>query len=221
MTNPYLQGEPEFQPEAPAEQSVHPLPGQPNQPVAPFHGPPRIYPTSRYPVVMGAVAGLLGVAAVLLGIAGTGFPSAAPLEDLYLFGLVLDLVSAAIALGICAILFARRRVATQPGARPLDIFPVVDVISGGVAVVAWLSLGGAEMIALLATGSRLRYMSEVLGAFLAGVPWALSFVFGAIGIRRRQNGASRALAILALALGLVVLVGVSVATIVYGLGLSD
>ena len=209
MTNPYRQG------------SVSPLPPGGDQPAAQYYKPPRIFPTGRFPLVMGAVAAFLLVAAIVVGVAGSGFPDNAPVEQIFMFGIVIDLVAASIALGICAIVFARRRSATPSAPRPIDVFPLMGALFAAVTFVAWLLLGGTDMFLTAVAGGRLRYMNVVLGTFLAGIPWALAFVFGAIGIRRQQSAASRVLALAALILAALVVIPTTAATIIYGLGLSD
>ena len=59
------------------------------------------------------------------------------------------------------------------------------------------------------------------GLFAAGIPWALSLIFGAWGFRPKGNPVTNALAIAAIAIGGLLAVVATVAALVYGAGLSD
>jgi hypothetical protein len=59
------------------------------------------------------------------------------------------------------------------------------------------------------------------GLFIAGIPWVLSLVFGALGFRPGGHRASNALALAAIAISGLLAVVALVAALVYGAGLSD
>jgi hypothetical protein len=63
-------------------------------------------------------------------------------------------------------------------------------------------------------------MNAVAVAFLLGIPWVLGIVFGTISLR---SGGRRTpvFATIAIALGILVAIGVVAFSVIYGLGLSD
>jgi len=171
-------------------------------------------------LIPGIGAGVLLVAAVVNFTATLGFPSNAPIEWFWSLGITLDLIGGFVALLVVAVARARRTHERVPaaGVRPLAI------VAAGLAVLtvlAWLLLGGAEFLAKLAGGERLRYYMDVNGAFFAGIPWMLAIVFGAISIRRDRPVLHNVLAIGAVVIGMLVLAASLFSSIAYGLGLTD
>ena len=98
---------------------------------------------------------------------------------------------------------------------------IAAVILAGVTVVAWVSAGGVGQLIDLAQGVRGRYMFHAGGLFIAGAPWALSLVFGALGFRPRGNRITNILALIAIGVGVVLAVIAAAAALIYGAGLSD
>ncbi|CAN5183063.1 hypothetical protein BH11ACT3_BH11ACT3_02710 [soil metagenome] len=171
-----------------------------------------------------AVAGFALVAAVVMAVGGQGFPSAAPVEQLYCFGLIIDMVAVVITTGtLTAIEFARRGDASLASAalnhRP-SVFAIIAVIASVAAFALWASSGGEQLISL-AQGLRTRYMYASGGLFVGGIPWGLGLVFGAWGFRPGASRVTNVLAIVAIGLGVVLAVIQMIAAVVYGLGLSD
>lgn len=206
---------------APAPAAAPAGPPQPAHPVQ--YAPPTATWHSRALLIGVGVAALAG--AILTTIGGQGFPYNAPVEQLYAFGLTVDLVAVVITMVVFTIIEFRRRgdaarLALAVNANPSPL-AIIAVVMGGIALLAWLIGGGlAELIGLLA-GARGRYMTATGALFLAGIPWALAMIFGTWGFRPGGHRVSNILAIVAVAVGVVLIVPTTVAALVYGAGLSD
>ena len=186
-----------------------------------FQPQPRIHRSARHPIVLAAVAAIMLIGFVL-NIAFTGgFPSNAPVELAFSGLLSFDLFLGIVALVILTIIFAIRRSARPPKIGGFDGLAIAGLACGVVALLGWLLLSGPNLIGNAITGDRGRYDGNVGGAVLAGIPWILAFVFGAIGVRRGANRLSNAIAIAAIACGVAVLIPVIAASFIYGLDLSD
>lgn len=188
--------------------------------------PPQLAPRPTQPAdrstawITAAVAFVLLMAAIVNIVATSGFPSNAPVEWFWSAAITLNLLGGAIALGVVTIVRAVRRLepVPVPGVRPLAF------VAAGLALVAfigWFPLGGAEFLSKLAGGFRLRYYLDVNGAVLAGIPWILGMVFGAIAFRRGRPLLHNLLAIGAVVLGLLIVATCLFSSIAYGLGLTD
>ncbi len=174
---------------------------------------------------------LIGVGALaVLTVIGTavgasGFPGAAPIEQLYAFGVIVDMVAVAIAIGILLVVEYRRRSDPNRLGLPVNqrpsIFAILALVMAVLTVVAWVVGTGPTQVIDLIQGLRARYMYHTGGLFAAGIPWALSLIFGAWGFRPRANPLTNALAIAAVAIGGLLAVEAIVASLVYGAGLSD
>ena len=88
-------------------------------------------------------------------------------------------------------------------------------------MLAWILGGGPTQLIDLAQGLRARYMYHTGGLFVAGIPWALSLIFGAWGFRPKGHTVTNVLAIVAIVVGVLLAVVATVAALVYGAGLSD
>jgi len=171
----------------------------------------------RNVVVPIATIAILAVGWIINAVAFFGFPENAPLEWLYSIGISIDLLFAAIAI---AIVIAVRRSRPLPPLKPgFGGFAVTAIILSGAALLATLAFGGIQAIARIGGGEPLRYMYDVQGVFLAGVPWAAGAVFAALSYRKGSRG--NVLALVALGITVLLLIPTLISGIVYGLGLSD
>ena len=182
---------------------------------------PKNYRSPRYPVILAATAVVTFIGMALNVAFSQGFPSNAPVEMFLSAALSFDLICAGVTLVILTILIALHRTARPPRVGGLDGFAIAAVSCGIVAVIGWLLLSGPSMFGSLISGERGRYDGNVSGAWVAGFPWALAFVFGALGVRRGASRLSTIFAVAGLFCGLVVLVPVLAGSFIYGLGLSD
>lgn len=172
--------------------------------------------TANLPVTW-AVGVLLLVAAIVNAAFAAQFPSAAPVESLYAFGVTIDLAVAGAFLVIRAIV-VRGRVPAPP--KPgLGWWAPVALAGSLIVLAAYLFLGGIDWLIGPPPGGYLRrYMAASVGPFLAGGPWVIGLVFGVLGLRAGRSALNAALCILAIVIGLAVAVFVIVATVAYGLG---
>jgi hypothetical protein len=162
------------------------------------------------------VAAALALVGIVLNVVGgAGFPAAAPVEWLMNAGLTIDLVAVLIACGIGFGVSLRAR-----PVRPALVFPWLGLGFSALALVAWaVSAGG--LFETLFLGGRGRYMEDVAGAFVLGVPWLLGAIFSAYGLRRRTRPALNAASWAGIALWAVVLVGVLASALLYAADLTD
>jgi hypothetical protein len=191
------------------------------QPAPQFTPRPRIYPSTRYPIVLLTTAAVLFVGLIINSVGLSGFPGNAPVEQVMNFLISFDLVGGTITLVACAVSASRTLRAKLPTAGALDVFALLGAIFGAVALFGWIGLGGADMIAAIAAGERLRYMDDTAGTVMFGIPWILAFVFGALGFRKNASLASFILAGVALVLAFAVLAASLTSAILYGLALTD
>jgi len=181
---------------------------------------PSLRPTeTAIPLALGVGAVLL-VAAIVNVVAGTGFPGNAPVEQVYSFGITVDLLVAGIILLVRGIRHRRRPRAAARATRP-GILAIIAAVLAVVAVLGTLLLGGLDYLGQALSGERLRYMYASAGAFYLGAAWCLAFIFGVVGYRRGGGMLNAVLAIGALALAFLVLAAVLTAVVIYGLALSD
>ncbi|CAN5321578.1 hypothetical protein BH11ACT5_BH11ACT5_13220 [soil metagenome] len=197
----------------------------PDQPAAPaVAAPPTAAPGVAGPVAPRTSAAVLPltiglgalaiVGAIVNGVFGGMFPSAAPVEDIYNLGITIDLAAVAVVAGIrVLVLFRRVRGVAKPGA---SVFAILAAAFAVMTLAGWLALGGAEY-----WGDGMdRYMSGAGGTFFLGALWVLALVFGEIAVRRGDSTLNRVLSIGALVIGVIVLIASVAAAVIYGLGLS-
>lgn len=175
--------------------------------------------TTIIPLAFGVGAALL-VAAVVNVVATFGFPGNAPVEQVYSGGITIDLLVAGIILVVRALVHRARPLAPVEATR-VGVLPIVALVLAVVVVVGALLLGGLQNVELAVSDERLRYMNASAGPFYLGAAWCLAFVFGVVGFRRGGGRANALVSIGALALAGVVLVFALVASIMYGLALTD
>jgi len=228
MTSPYQPApqDPPLEPGAQqqAQQSGYLMPSQPGYvpPTAPAFAPAPIY---RYPAstlhagIRGAIGGVLIVAAVISAVFGNMFPYNAPVEQIMNFGLILVLAGAGVTLLIFAALtISKMSRPTVPGrTSPLAITGLVLTAIGVLAVIFFSLL---PSFSYLQDGDRLRFMGLAGGPFFLGFVWGPGIVMGTLALRA-VGGKSRLFAILAVALGMIVVVAAVIPAILYGLALTD
>lgn len=220
----------------PPEPTPTPAPMPTPQPFVPAGAAPGGYPLQAPPsgpvtvvwhsraLLIGVIA-FAGISALAIAIAAQGFPSNAPVEQIYAFGLIVDLIAVAIAVGsLLAVEVGRRRVPARwaaPVDRRFSVFAAVGAACALIAILAWAVFGGGEQLVFLLTAQNTRYMYHTGSLFLVGAAWVLGFVFGAWGVRSKGHPVSNALGIGALAVAVFLTAIAITATVVYGLGLSD
>ena len=172
-----------------------------------------------------AVGALGAVAAILTFVGLAGFPVNAPVEQVYAIGVIIDMAAVAITLTIVSIVEYRRRAdparLALPVSAKLSVFAIIAAGFAVVTTVAWVVGGGPEQLLHLIQGLRARYMYHTGGLFVAGIPWVLSLVFGALGFRPGGHRVTNILALVAVGISGLLAVIATVAAIVYGLDLSD
>jgi hypothetical protein len=196
-----------------------PVPGEPGPvPPAAERLTPVVLPAgapTRSPVLLLAV----GVAAIVGFLANTvglvGFPSNAPVEQIYALGINLDLLAIAIVSGIGA--YVSRRGYPLRASTPIT---TIAVAFAAAAAVIWMLAGGFGSIAGLALGSG-RYMYASGGLFYGGALWVLAVIFASHGHRRGGTRQNNVIAFVALGVvGLLALYAI-VSSVIYGLGLTN
>lgn len=176
-----------------------------------------------------AAVALTGILAVVFLVAGVtnqvaliSFPSNAPVEQIYAFGITVDLIAGGIALIVRFLLIFRRpRLAAVPHNTPGGLAITAGIL-GLVTAVGWLLLGGAPFLGkLVGVGDGLRYYLDVSGAFFLGGPWIVGLVFGVVAFRRGRETLHLVLSLGAIAVAVLVLVASLYSSIAYGSGLTD
>jgi hypothetical protein len=175
--------------------------------------------------VLIGVASLAALAGIGTAVGAAGFPSNAPIESVYAFGVIVDMLAVVVALTILTIVEFRRRADPIRLGLPVNprpsVFGFIAIVMAGLTLLAWVVGDGPTQIIDLAQGLRARYMYHTGGLFAAGIPWALSLIFGAWGFRPKAHLVTNVLALVAVAIGLLLAVVAVVAALVYGAGLSD
>ena len=169
--------------------------------------------------IRGGLAAVLAIAAVVNQFWGFRFPGNAPVEQIFAFGITIDLIAATIVLGIFAVLAASRR---SVPVKPHSVSPqsVAAVILSGITAVSWLLFCLIPVLSAVANGERIRYMTAVGAIFFLGVPWVLGMVFGTLSLRSGGR-LTPILGTVAIVLGLVLTIAAVTFAVIYGQGLSD
>lgn len=162
-------------------------------------------------IALGALAFVGGAVNIAFG---AMFPGNAPVEQIYAFGVTVDLAAVVLAVGIRALIIFRMPRGTASGR--LSVLGVVAAALAVIVFVSWVLTGGAEYW----TGGMSRYMTGAGPLFFLGIPWVVSLVLGEIALRRSDSTINSALSIGTLVLGGIVGVLTVAATVIYGLGLS-
>lgn len=170
---------------------------------------------TRSPGLLLAV-GILAVVGLIANTVGlVGFPSNAPVEQIYALGINLDLVAIAVVCGLGALLSRRG----YP-LRASTAITTVAVAFAAAAGVLWVLFGGISSIVGLAIGSG-RYMYASAGLFYGGALWVLAVIFAAHGYRRGGIRQNNVIAFVALGVVGILALYAIVSSVIYGLGLTD
>jgi hypothetical protein len=183
------------------------------QPVQPVVQPIARTTAAVLPVTIGLTAAAV-VGAVVNLVFGGMFPGNAPVEQIYAFGVTVDLVAVALAVGIRALIIFRMPRGAASGT--LSVLGIIAAALGLIVFVGWIVIGGAEYW----TGGMSRYMTGAGPLFFLGIPWVVSLVLGEVALRRSDSTINSALSIGTLVLGGIVGILTIAATVIYGLGLS-
>ena len=201
-----------------AEAAPAPMPAMP----VPFVPTLAIWHSRALLIGVGVLAALVGIATA---VGGVNFPSAAPVESAFAFGILVDMIAVVVTIAIMTVVEYRRRADPVRQGLPVDtrrsVFAIVAVGLAVLTLVVWIVGDGPRQVIDLAQGLRARYMYHTAGLFFAGIPWVLSLVFGAWGFRPKANAMTNGLAIAAVAVSGLLAVVAAVAALVYGAGLSD
>jgi hypothetical protein len=175
---------------------------------------------TRNLVLTAVLAVVLLVSAVINAVSGTGFPSNAPVEQIWNFGITVDLVAGGLAL-IIRFLVIRKRprldAAPRSGVSPLALAAVIIAVA---VLAGWLLLGGLGFLGSLVSGFGLRYYLDTNGTFFLGIPWMLGLFFGAAALRKGRGIPTTVAAVAAIAISLLILVPTLFSAVAYGLGLT-
>jgi hypothetical protein len=170
---------------------------------------------TRSPVLLigVGVAALIGLIANTVGL--VGFPSNAPVEQIYALGINVDLVAVIVVSGLGALL--SRRGYPLRATTPIT---TIAIAFAAAAAVIWVLAGGAGSIVGLAIGSG-RYMYATAGLFYGGALWVLAAIFASHGYRRGGARTGNLIAIVALGVVGVLVLFAIVSSVIYGLGLTN
>jgi len=150
-----------------------------------------------------------------------GFPYNAPVEQVMAFGISIDLVAAAIALGVRAAVIAGRTRAPYAGPATAGAFAVTGIVLAGITVLAFLGLSVVPSIAVAVEGGDLRYMGLSSGMVFLGIPWVAGVFFSAAAYRPGRGTRNSVLSLVALGALLVVAAATVAAALAYGAGLTE
>lgn len=179
-------------------------------------GTPSQTPTRSTTLLAGT--GVVAFALLVASAIGqAGYPAAAPVEQLYAFGIAIDLLAITI-VSVVGAMFARRGYQLR-ASTPVTL---VALVLAGVALVAFLAGGGIAAIVQLASPDlRGRYLFASQGLFFTGVVWVLATVFASHGYRRFGTRRNNTFAVTALVVVAVPVLFAVVSSVLYGLGLTD
>lgn len=165
-------------------------------------------------MLLGGVAAVAFVAAIVNFIGTTGFPYNAPVESIFAIGISIDLLAIAVA---CAIGAARAFGSPAPPAS--GAIPTIALVFAGLALLVWAMFGIYSIVQLVT--ERGRFMDATWGLFVTGGFWVTAAIFAAHSVRRGEGGRRRLFAVLTLVIvGL--LAGYAVfSSLIYGMGLTD
>lgn len=190
--------------------------------IAPGYAPKPPATTDTATVALALVtAGVLIVAVVINVIFGLRFPSNAPVEMIWNFGISVSMGACAIALIVRFVVIRSRPRAAAVASRGVSPLAVAALVLALVTLVGWLLVGGGDFLLKIASGERLRYYLDTNGAFFFGVPWMLSLFFGVAAYRPGRGRLTNGFSIAAIVISGLILVASLTSAVIYGLGLSD
>jgi hypothetical protein len=202
-----------------------PPPGEPLKPIvlppgartgAPTGGSsPSAGAAMRSPGLLWSVA-VTAVVLMLTNVAGLfQFPTNAPVEQVYAFGISVDLFVIA-AVSVIGALLSRRGYPL----RQRTVIVVIALIFAGVVTVFWAIAGGVWSIIQLAQGSG-RYMDATGGLFFFGALWVLAVIFASHGFRRAGDARNNLFSILTLGVVGALVAFAVFSSVIYGMGLTN
>ena len=167
--------------------------------------------------LLGTTAALFAVGLILELWGGLNFPSNAPVEQIYCAGILLDIAAGFVVATTGAIIAARRRFPLKRS----SVSTIVGISLVGVALAAWIAVSGIGIAIRIPTGDRGRYMDDVLGTLVGGIPWIVGTMLCAFGYRGGGTRGNAVRGLVGTVVGLLLL-GVTVTSaVLYGLGLTD
>lgn len=172
-------------------------------------------------MLAGALAALMLALAIGNLVAAGYFPSNAPVEGIYAFGISVDFFIAFLLLGIrLLIIFRRPRALAAPRSSPGG-FAITGLVISVLVVGGWLWFGGLDFLLKLFGGLNLRYYLDVNGMFFFGIPWALGLFFSASALRLGRGEANNGVAIAGIVVSLLLVLPTMYSGIAYAMGLTD
>lgn len=181
---------------------------------------PAVAPNLAPPSIHQAIwRGAIGAGLVFAGIggqfAGAGFPSNAPVEMLINFAITITAGIAGVILLVFAFVAWRARSLPLTNG-PVSPLAIAAVVAGAIPVIIWL----VSVPAMILEGDRMRYQYLAGPAFGTGFLWATAIVMGAISFRSPSR-VSRILAVVAVALGFLMIATNIWAAAIYSADLTD
>jgi len=193
-----------------------PVPGEPGptaERLTPIVLPAGAPTRSVVLLVVVAIAAAVGLIANTVGL--VGFPSNAPVEQIYALGINVDLLAIIVVSGVGA-LVSRRGYPL----RASTAITTIAVAFAAAAGVVWVLAGGISSLVGLAIGSG-RYMYASGGLFYGGALWVLAVIFASHGYRRGGSRQNNVIAFVALGVAGILALYAIVSSVLYGLGLTD
>jgi hypothetical protein len=184
----------------------------PAEPLTPIVLPAGSPTRSTALLIAVGVAALVGLIANTVGL--VGFPSNAPVEQIYALGINLDLLAIIVVSGVGALV--SRRGYPLRASTPLT---TIAIAFAAASAVIWMLAGGFGSIVGLAIGSG-RYMYASAGLFYGGALWVLAVIFASHGYRRGGTRQNNVVAIVALGVAGTLALYAIVSSVIYGLGLT-
>jgi len=188
-------------------------PGPPHERLTPIVLPAGA-PTRSFALLLAVgVTALVGLIVNTVGL--VGFPSNAPVEQIYALGINVDLLAITVVSGLGALLSRRG----YPLRAATAITTIAIAFAAATAVI-WVLAGGIGSLVGLALGSG-RYMYASAGLFYGGALWVLAVIFASHGYRRGGTRQNNVLALVALGVAGILALYAIVSSVIYGLGLTD
>ncbi|HEY4225467.1 MAG TPA: hypothetical protein VGM70_06605 [Pseudolysinimonas sp.] len=172
---------------------------------------------ARSVALLGTTAVLFAVGLIAQWWGLADFPSNAPVEQIYAILIELDIVAGFLVATTGAIIASQRRVPLKGSSVTTIVGPVLVAVALGL----WIGFSGVGIALRVPTGERGRYMYDVLGTLLGGIPWIVGTMMSAYGYRRRGSRGNAIRGLLGTIVGLLLLAVTVTSAVIYGLGLTD